>query len=120
MTQRLLRLAFVFEFLVALVAIFTAWSEVGGQSALDLMNWYWKLSLSALLAAAIVGYSSAIALEEQLWTLRSARWLTGVVVLLLAMGAITYYFELQVDNGETDESRTMSDSKALGSVRLRS
>ena len=37
------RLAFVTEFLVALVAILELWSQVGGQSHLDLMPWYTKL-----------------------------------------------------------------------------
>ena len=108
MTPRLLRLTFVFEFLVALVAIFTAWSEVGGQSALDSMTWFWKFGLSLSLAATIVGYSSAIVFEERLWTLRSARWLTGLLLIVIAMGFVTYYFELQAESSDGDESSTIS------------
>ncbi len=108
MTPRYLRLALVFEFLVAMVAIFTAWSEIGGQSALDSMTWFWKLGLSSLLASAIVGYSSAIALEDSLWTLRSARWLAGAVLIIVAMGFVTYYFQVQADGMDGDESSTIS------------
>ena len=108
MTPRLLRVVFVFEFLVALVAIFTAWSEIGGQAALDAMTWFWKFGLGLLLAATVVGYSSSIAFEDGLWTLRSTRWLAGMLAVIVAMGFVTYFFQLQVDSGDGDESSTMS------------
>lgn len=101
---KLLRLAFVCEFLLAMIAIFTAWSEIGGQSALDLMYWGWKLGLSLTLAAAIVAYTAALLSEQGVWSLRSARWLSLIIILLLAIGFVTYYYALQVDNGDTDEN----------------
>lgn len=101
---KLLRFAYVCEFLLAIVAIFTAWSEIGGQSALDLMYWGWKLGLSAPLAAAIVAYTAALVSEQHVWSLRSARWLTVILILLLAIGVVTYYYALQTDNGDTDEN----------------
>jgi hypothetical protein len=108
MTPKLLRLIYAFEFLIALVAIFTAWSEIGGQAALDLMHWGWKLGLSIALASAIVAYTSAIVNDDSLWTLRSARWLVAIIVVIAAIGVVTYYYALQVDTGESDESRTIS------------
>jgi hypothetical protein len=108
MTPKLLRLVYAFEFLIALVAIFTAWSEIGGQAALDLMNWGWKLALSVALAGAIVAYTAAVVSEDSLWTLRSARWLTAIVVVTAAIGVVTYYYALQVDTGESDETGTIS------------
>ncbi len=104
---RLLRLIYACEFLVALIAIFTAWSEIGGQAALDLMHWSWKLGLSLALAAAFVAYTAALLTEESLWSLRSARWLTAIVVLTLAMGAVTYFYAIQVDAGDSDETAPM-------------
>lgn len=101
---RLLRLIYACEFLVALIAIFTAWSEIGGQAALDLMHWSWKLCLGLALAAAFVAYTAALLTEESLWSLRSARWLTAIVALTLAMGAVTYFYALQVDAGDSDEA----------------
>ena len=108
MTLKLLRLVYMFEFLIAVIAIFTAWSEIGGQAALDLMHWGWKVGLSMALALAIVGYTAAIASENSIWTLRSARWLTIIAVLTLVIGVVTYYYALQVDTGESDETPTVS------------
>ena len=104
MSSKLLRLVFACEFLIALVAIFTSWSEVGGQATLDIMHWGWKLGLSLALAAATVAYSAAISADDALWTLRSARWLTAIVIVVLAMGVVTYFYSLQVDSGDSDET----------------
>lgn len=105
---RLIRVVCACEFLLALVAIFTAWSEIGGQATLDVMFWAWKLGLSFALAAAFVAYTSTLFYEEAAWNMRSARWLTVIVVLLLAMGAITYFYSLQVDAGDSDETAPSS------------
>ena len=118
MTPQLLRLAYAVEFLLALVAIFTAWSEIGGQAVLDLMHWGWKLGLSLALAAAIVGLSATAAVEEKLWTFRSARWLAAVLVCVLAMAAVTYYYSLQADTGDGDESGTVSAASPAASRSL--
>jgi hypothetical protein len=111
MTQKLLRLIYAFEFLIALVAIFTAWSEIGGQAALDLMHWGWKLGLSLALASSTVAYTAAVVSEESVWTLRSARWLTAIILLVLGIAVVTYFYVLQEDAGESDESGTISLSR---------
>ena len=108
MRVKLLRLAYAFEYLLALVAIFTAWSEIGGQAALDLMNWGYKLGFSLALAWAIVAYTSAIVSSESVWTLRSARWLTVILLIVAAMGIVTYFYALQEYSGESDETGTVS------------
>jgi uncharacterized membrane protein (UPF0136 family) len=108
MRPKLLRLVYAFEFLIALVAIFTAWSEIGGQAALDLMHWGWKLGLSLALAVAIVLYTAALVSEESIWTLRSARWLTAIIVVAVAMGGVTYYYVMQEEAADSDESGTSS------------
>lgn len=103
-----LRLLYVLEFLVALVAVFTAWSEVGGQATLDLMYWGWKLGLSLALASAIVAYTAAIVSEESIWTLRSTRWMTAIVLIAAAIGIVTYYYSLQLETTEPDETGNIS------------
>jgi hypothetical protein len=108
MNAKLLRLAYASEYLLALVAIFTAWPEIGGQAALDLMHWGWKLGFGAGLAAAIVAYTASIVSEDSLWTLRSVRWLTAMGVLLVAIGVVTYYYTLEEDTIESDESGVAS------------
>ncbi len=107
MTPQLLRLVYALEFLLALVAIFTAWSEIGGQAVLDLMHWGWKLSLSLLLAGAIVGFSAAIVTGENFWNPRSVRWSMALLACLSAMALVTYYYALQIDAGEPDEGGTV-------------
>jgi hypothetical protein len=106
MTVKLLRLAYACEFLIAVVAVFTAWSEIGGQAALDLMPWFWKFGFGLALAGALVAYTAAIVSEIPLWTMRSARWLTIVGVLVLAMSILTYYYTLEEDTGDSDDSGT--------------
>lgn len=104
MNPRLMRLAYACEFLLALMAIFTAWSEIGGQATLDVMFWGWKLGLSFALAAVFVAYTAALLTEESVWNPRTARWLTAMIVLLLGMGAVTYFYAVQVDAGDSDET----------------
>jgi len=108
MTAKSVRLVYVCEYLLALVAVFTAWSEIGGQAALDVMPWFWKFGLGAALAAAIVAYTAAIASQDSLWTLRSARWLTAIIIMLLAIGVVTYYYMLQEDTVEPEDAGTVS------------
>jgi len=109
---RLLRLVYAFEFLIALVSIFTVWSEVGGQAALDLMHWAWKLGFSLALALTFVLYTAAVVAEESLWTIRSTRWLALMIVIVLGIGAVTYYYGLEADTGESDETGTISLMRA--------
>ncbi len=96
MHSRLLRLAYGTEFLVALIAVFTVWGQVGGQTHLDLMPWYLKFSLSVGTAAAIV-----------ILTARGGRlWLAVLLSLIAATALITYYYHLYepVDSDDSGDS----------------
>ena len=106
MTPRLLRLVYAFEFLIALIAIFTVWSEVGGQAALDLMFWPWKFGLGIGLAISFVLFTADIVSGDRFWSIRSARWLGVMLVILMAIGAVTYYYALEAETGDSDESGT--------------
>jgi hypothetical protein len=109
MSAKLLRFAYVCEFLLALVAIFTGWSEVGGQAALDQMYWGWKLGFGLALAGAIVAYTAAIAAADSIWTMRSVRWLIAIGLLMAAIGVITYYYAQDTElPGDSDESGTVT------------
>ncbi len=116
MRPRLLRLVYACEFLLALVAIFTAWSEIGGQATLDLMFWAWKLGLSFALAAAFVAFTAALLKEPSVWNLRAVRWFSCIILLLLAMGVVTYFYSLQVDAGDSDETAPSAVHHAESSV----
>lgn len=108
MSPKLLRVVYAFEFLIALIAIFTVWSEVGGQAALDLMHWAWKLGLSVSLALSFVLYTATIVAQERLWSIRSVRWLALLIVIVLGMGAVTWYYGMEAETGESDETGTIS------------
>jgi hypothetical protein len=103
MTQKLFRFAYVCEFLLALVAIFTAWSEIGGQAALDLMGWGWKSGFGFALASGVVGFTAAIVEPEKIGIRRAGSWLAVIVLLVMAMGVVTYYYALEEESGESDE-----------------
>jgi uncharacterized PurR-regulated membrane protein YhhQ (DUF165 family) len=100
MTPKYLRIIFLSEFLVAVIAIFTAWSEIGGQAALDVMPWGWKAGLGVGLSVAFVCYSAAVLTSDSIWNARSAKWLAIMLVLVLAIGVVTYYYMLQVESNE--------------------
>lgn len=114
MPSKLLRLAYVLEFLVAIIAIFTAWSEIGGQAALDLMHWGWKIGLSAAMAGSIVYYTQAIISEEALWTPRAARRLTLLLLVGVVMGLVTSYYFMQEDSGDSDDPETTTSHLTAG------
>jgi len=108
MNAKLLRFGYICEFLLAIVAIFTAWPEIGGQAAWDLMHWGWKLGLGITLALSFVALTIALLTEDALLSLRAARWLGIIIVLLAGMGTVTYYYSLQEDSGDSDENSTIS------------
>lgn len=98
------RLAFVTEFLVALVAILEVWSEVGGQNHLDLMAWYAKLSLSLGLALVTVLGTMAAVSHERAWNAKTIACVLLAVLLAGAMAAATYYIHVHEndDSGDSD------------------
>ena len=108
------------EFFIAVLAVFTAWSEIGGQAALDLMPWGWKFGLGLGLSAAAVGYTSAAVNEETRWNARTAKWLSLVFVIVLGMGLITYFYVLQEDNTDTtgDQESVTSFNSQRGCLAL--
>jgi hypothetical protein len=122
MTPKNLRIVFLSEFLVAVIAVFTAWSEIGGQAALDIMPWGWKFGLGVGLSVAFVAYSAALLAGESIWNARSAKWLALIIVLVLATGVVTYYYVLQVENtdsGQDQENSAVSLRSHLVKPRLR-
>ena len=105
-----LRLAYSFEFLVALLVIFTLWSEIGGQGHLDLMPWYIKLVSGVSMACCCIRFTAGLVEEPRAWNSRSARWLGGLVLIALVMGGITYYYHLHEaqDDQDTDDNTATS------------
>ena len=90
----MLRLLYAIEFPIALIATYTVWSQVGGQGHLDMMAWYWKLCLGAAIAFAAVKATAAAVKGERAWNSRTLRWISIILALALACGAVTYYYHL--------------------------
>ena len=99
-----IRLAYAAEYLIALIAVYVLWSEVGGQTHLDVMPWYWKLPLGAGAAYAAVKATAAAVAAEHAWNGRTLKWCGVLLVLLLACGLASYYAHLYLEDNGDDQS----------------
>ncbi len=108
-----LRMAYALEFLIALVAIFTVWSQVGGQGHMDLLPWYIKLACSLSLAWCSVRFTAALVEHQKAWNPHTLLWFIGMIIVALAMGGITYYYHLHEVPDEPDTDDTTSTSVSL-------
>jgi heme/copper-type cytochrome/quinol oxidase subunit 3 len=102
LNHALARLLYIIEFFLALLAILTLWSQVGGQTHLDLMPWHLKLSLSVAMAVASVKATAAAVTTHRAWNRRTLSWLAIVVLLGIVMGLITYYYHLTEPRDDDD------------------
>jgi hypothetical protein len=112
-----LRLAYATLFLLALVAFLMLWSQVGGQSHLDLMPWHLKLLLSLGAAYAFVRAVAAACSQEQVWTGSTLTWAGIMAVLLLGCGLATYYYHLNEDVEEEQDEETVTSAPIGRRVR---
>jgi hypothetical protein len=99
----LLRLAYTTLFLIALLAVFELWSQVGGQSHLDLMPWYLKLILGAGAAFTVVKAAAAAVAGERAWNRQTLRWAGILLALLIGCGLASYYAHLYLEEDEQEE-----------------
>jgi hypothetical protein len=107
MQNRVLRPLLIVEFLIAIQAIFTLWSQVGGQYHLDLMFWPWKLGLSMAAAGLIVAITANVARNEGQITRRALLFCSFLIAVLLAAGVVTYYYHV---NEPADQDEDQDDS----------
>jgi hypothetical protein len=106
----ILRLAYATQFLIALIAVFILWSQVGGQNHLDLMPWYLKLGLGLGAAFASVKSTAASVSGERPWNGASLKWLGILLALLLGCGLASYYYHLYGESDEQDEGDTQTSA----------
>jgi hypothetical protein len=116
--MHLIRLAYATQFLLAVVAIFVLWSEVGGQGHLDLVPWYVKFTLGTGAALAFVMATAAAVSRPRTWNGRTLAWAGILLVLLIACGLASYYVHLyDEDSGDEDEENvavTMVSPRIMG------
>jgi hypothetical protein len=108
-----LRLAYATEFLIAVIAVYVLWSQVGGQSHLDLMPWYFKLGLGAGAALAAVKATEAAVSEERTWNSRTLKWFGITLLMLVGCGLASYYAHIYLEDN-TDDST--GDNSSVGWV----
>jgi hypothetical protein len=106
MPPPVLRLAYVSEFLLALIAGDLLWSQVGGQGHLDLMPWYGKLLCLVGLALITVRGTAAAISQERAWNANSISYLLMALMIAGAMAAMTYYYHLHEEDSDENESTT--------------
>ena len=111
----LLRLAYSALYLIALIAVFVAWSQVGGQDHLDLLPWWIKLGLPAIMALGIVRATAAAVAGERGWNGNSLRWLGLTLVLAAICGFASYYSHMYLEDqgDETDDQSNTTLSRLV-------
>jgi hypothetical protein len=104
-TMPILRLAYIGLFLIAVIAVFTLWSQVGGQSHLDLVPWSVKLALGGGAALGITRAGMAAVQGEHGWNGQTVKWtgLTLAALFLCGMASLYAHNNLEDTGDETDE-----------------
>ncbi len=114
MRNSLLRPFLVLEFLIAIDAVFTMWSEVGGQYDLDLMFWPWKLGLGLGASTLIVLITAQMARNGGTFTRRARVQASLLVLLALLAGVVTFYYHINEPADQNDDSDAPAQMTHIG------
>ena len=109
----LLRLAYSALYLIALIAVFVAWSQVGGQAHVDLLPWWIKIGLGGTMAMAIVRATSAAVGGEKAWNGQTLKWLGLTLALGIGIGLATYYAHTYLEESDEPDSGAESAISAV-------
>ena len=113
MPNRLLRPLLIVEFLIAIQAVFTFWSQVGGQYHLDLMFWPWKFGLSIAAASLIVAITANLVKHDGAITRLTLTFCSFLIVVVVAAGMVTNYYHM---NEPVDQDDPSEDEPAQASL----
>ncbi|HXP88021.1 MAG TPA: hypothetical protein VN841_25045 [Bryobacteraceae bacterium] len=103
MPNHILRLVYIGEFLIAVMAILSLWSQVGGQGHLDLMPWYLKMVLTCGLALITVMGTAAAVSHPDGWNAKTIAFVILGLLIACAMGIATYYYHLHENDEDNNE-----------------
>ena len=107
------RLSSAVVFLLAWIAAWLAWPQVGGQGHLDLMHWGWKLALPLGFAFAAAGFGNALLLARSWFSLRLLAWLLFAGAFVGAAGWVTYYYHLQEEPPAGESEEGLADARRV-------
>jgi len=113
-----LRLGYCVVFLLSILAIFTFWSEVGGQGHLDLMPWYTKMICVLIAAWCSVRLTAAMVEQPSGWNRRTVGWLAGLILIAFTMAAITLYYHLHEETDQQDSDESTATAMTPKSPRM--
>ena len=113
MRNRLLGPFLIVEFLIAIQAVFTFWSQVGGQYHLDLMFWPWKFGLSIAAASLIVAVTANLVKHDGAITRLTLTLSSFLIVVIVVAGMVTYYYHLNEPPDPDDQSEEDPDQTAF-------
>jgi hypothetical protein len=114
----ILRLAYIALYLIALMAVFTLWSQVGGQGHLDLVPWSIKLALGAGAAYAITRAAVAAVKGDHGWNGQSVKWTGLALATLFLCGMASLYAHNNLE--DTDDEGDSGDATVSSAYQSRS
>ena len=94
MEPRPIRLAYVIEFLLALIAFFECWSQISGQTPLDIMPWWLKLLFATVFSFLVVRLTAALVRNEPFPAIAVIRWGIALIMVLVVIALATYYYHM--------------------------
>lgn len=101
---RPLRIAYAIEYLLASIAFFECWSQIGGQTPLDLMPWWLKLLFAVAFSHAVVRLTMAAVRNDPAPAVGLIRWALALILVIAIAAVTTYYFYLHAPpDTDTDE-----------------
>jgi hypothetical protein len=112
----ILRLAYAIQLMIALIAVFVLWAQIGGQSHLDLMPWYLKLGLGGGAAIAAVRATMCAVSGATAWNGGSLKWVGILIALLIGCGLSSYYFHMYGESEDEQDEETVT-SQLFGAAR---
>jgi len=91
------------------MVFFECWSQIGGQTPIDMMPWWLKFIFAGSFGLVVCRLTAALVQNERFPAIPVFRWLIALVVLLVVVGLTTYYFfEHEPADQDTDEPVTTS------------
>jgi hypothetical protein len=98
--------------MIAVMAVLTLWSQIGGQGHLDLMPWYLKLGLTMAMALITVMGTMAAISHPDPWNAKAIAFVILGLLIACGMAAASYYYhvhENDEDEGDDTTNTAMLD-----------